>query len=197
MSLTARALWTIDRNLGADLTLAEIAEACGVSRHHLAHTFREVAGRPVMDYVRGRRLSDAAQALARGAGDILDLALESGYASHEAFTRAFRAQFGATPEAIRRRGSTEGLHLAEPMVATARSTTRLPPPRLETAGEILAVGLSRRCAFEDGPTITGLWRAFAPRFGEVGSRVQPIPIGVVSDPDDEGRFQYTGRRGGA
>ncbi len=109
MSLTNRALWTIDRNLGRELTLAGIAQACGVSRHHLAHTFREVAGRPVMDYVRARRLSDAAGALAGGAGDILDLALESGYASHEAFSRAFRAQFGATPEAVRRRGSTPGL----------------------------------------------------------------------------------------
>lgn len=190
MSLTNRALWTIDRNLGRDLTLAGIAEACGVSRHHLAHTFREVVGRPVMDYVRGRRLSDAAKALAGGAGDILDLALESGYASHEAFSRAFRAQFGAAPEAIRRRGSTQGLALAEPMIAPSRAAPPLPSPRIEAAGEILAAGLSQRCAFEDGPTITGLWRRFGPRFGEVGNRVQPIPIGVVADPDDEGRFAY-------
>uniref|UniRef100_UPI002FCB6B19 AraC family transcriptional regulator n=1 Tax=Phenylobacterium sp. TaxID=1871053 RepID=UPI002FCB6B19 len=191
MSLTSRALWTIDRNLSRELSLAGIAEACGVSRHHLAHTFREVAGRPVMDYVRSRRLSEAAVALAGGAGDILGLALESGYASHEAFSRAFRAQFGATPEAVRRRGSTKGLVLSGPVIAPSRTAPGLPPPRFASAGEILAAGLSQRCAFEDGPTITGIWRQFGPRFGEVENRVQPIPIGVVADPDDEGRFAYT------
>ena len=47
-----------------------------------------------MAYVRARRLSDAARALIAGAPDILRLALDSGYASHEAFSRAFKSQFG-------------------------------------------------------------------------------------------------------
>jgi AraC family transcriptional regulator len=36
------------------------------------------------------------------APDILSLALDTGYGSHEAFSRAFRAQFGTTPETIRK-----------------------------------------------------------------------------------------------
>jgi AraC family transcriptional regulator len=47
-----------------------------------------------MRYVRGRRLTEAAKVLSDGAPDILTVALDAGYGSHEAFTRAFRDQFG-------------------------------------------------------------------------------------------------------
>jgi AraC-like DNA-binding protein len=51
--------------------------------------------------MRGRRLSEAARVLANGGPDILSVALDFGYGSHEAFTRAFRDQFGLTPESVR------------------------------------------------------------------------------------------------
>src|SRR5277367_2344185 len=111
MSLTNKALFVIERNLNRDLSLAEIAQNCSVSRFTLAHAFGEATGRSVMDYVRARRLTEAAYAHAAGASDILDVALDSGYASHEAFTRAFRAQFGTTPDEVRRRESVAGLAL--------------------------------------------------------------------------------------
>ena len=51
-----------------------------------------------MRYMRGRRLSEAARVLANGGADILTVALDFGYGSHEAFTRAFRrSQFGVNP----------------------------------------------------------------------------------------------------
>src|SRR5215207_9231131 len=93
MSLPDRALWIIERNSTRPLTLDGIAAACGVSRSHLAHAFGTTTGLSVMHYVRARRLSATAQALAAGAPDILAIALEAGYGSHEAFTRAFRAHF--------------------------------------------------------------------------------------------------------
>lgn len=57
-----------------------------------------------MRYVRGRRLTEAAKALSRGAPDIFSVALDAGYGSHEAFTRAFPDEFGVTPETIRTQG---------------------------------------------------------------------------------------------
>ncbi len=73
----------------------------GVSRFHMVRAFAAATGLSVMRYVRARRLSEAARALADGAPDILALALEADYGSHEAFTRAFRDHFGVTPEAVR------------------------------------------------------------------------------------------------
>lgn len=179
----------IDRNLGRDLSLGEIAQACGVSRHHLAHAFGEASGMSVMAYVRGRRLSEAARALAGGANSILDVAMEAGYASHEAFTRAFGAQFGASPEQVRARG-IEGLTLLEPLKFADDPSTSIGPLRFETAGEILAVGLGGACAFDKAEAITLLWRRFGPQFAGISDLASPIPIGVMSPANEAGAFDY-------
>ena len=49
----------------------------GVSRFHLTCAFGLGAGMPLVKYLRGRRLTEAARALARGAPDILALALDA------------------------------------------------------------------------------------------------------------------------
>jgi AraC-like DNA-binding protein len=94
MSPVEKALWYIEGHLGLDISLADIAAGACVSRHHLLRAFAAATGLSVMRYVRGRRLSEAAQRLAGGAGDILSVAIDAGYNSHEAFTRAFGDQFG-------------------------------------------------------------------------------------------------------
>src|SRR3954468_16266203 len=103
MNPVAKAIWFIESHLMEEVTLADIAATAGVSRFHLVRAFGLATGVPVMRYVRSRRLSEAARALANGAPEILTLALDAGYASHEAFTRAFREQFDLTPESTRAR----------------------------------------------------------------------------------------------
>lgn len=88
------AIWYIETHLGSELSLAEIANFVKVSRFHLLRAFGAATGLSVMSYVRARRLTEAARQLACGAADILGVAIGAGYASHEAFTRAFREQFG-------------------------------------------------------------------------------------------------------
>jgi hypothetical protein len=75
MSISQKAAWIIERNIDRPLTLASLADACEVSRSHLSHAFVAAAGTPVVAYLRGRRLSHAAQTLAKGAPDILAVAL--------------------------------------------------------------------------------------------------------------------------
>src|SRR5467141_4067152 len=104
MNPAQKALWFIESHLADELTLEEIAGIAGISRFHMVRAFAAATGLSVMRYVRARRLSEAARALAGGAPDILTLALDADYGSHEAFTRAFRDYFGVTPEAVR--GST-------------------------------------------------------------------------------------------
>ena len=90
-----KAIWYIESHFASDITLDDIASVAGVSKFYMTRAFGEATGRSVMLYVRGRRLSEAAKALAAdGAAGILPVALDAGYGSHEAFTRAFRDQFG-------------------------------------------------------------------------------------------------------
>jgi AraC-like DNA-binding protein len=92
-----RALWFIESHFRRDLTLDQISEVACVSRYHMSRMFALSMGIPVMRYLRARRLSEAARALANGAPDILSVALDVGYGSHEAFTRALWEQFGDRP----------------------------------------------------------------------------------------------------
>ena len=190
MTLTNKALWVIERNLDRPLTLGGIAESCGVSRHHLAHAFGDSVGLSVMHYVRGRRLSAAARQLAKGAPDILNLALEAGYESHEAFSRAFRAQFGATPEMVRRRASTEDLPMIGALNIPQQSGVALEPPRFLSGKPMLFVGLAERHAFSAPQGIPAQWQRFMPFYGDIADKAQAIPAGVTADMDDDGNFEY-------
>ncbi|MGZ5940675.1 MAG: AraC family transcriptional regulator [Rhizomicrobium sp.] len=190
MSLANRALWTIDRNLTGELSLGDVAEACGVSRYHLAHAFGESTGMSVMEYVRGRRLSEAAASLAKGASNILDLAMEYGYASHEAFSRAFRAQFGMTPEDVRKNATTEGLPVLKPVKAGEGARPAIAASRTETLGEMKFVGLCEHVPFSRMQNIASQWQRFMPHYPEIANKAHPIPAGVSTNLDEEGNFDY-------
>src|SRR5256885_13456015 len=128
MSIADKAVWVIERNSEQPLTLNAIAEACGVSRSHLAFAFGAATGMPVMKYLRVRRLSDAARTLAMGGKDILSIALEAGYGSHEAFTRGFWEQFNVAPENARQRGRGEWVAVGTTGSLVAKDSVAPAPP---------------------------------------------------------------------
>ena len=190
MSLPDKALWIIERNSTQPLTLDGIAAACGVSRSHLAHAFGTATGLSVMQYVRARRLTATAQALAAGAPDILSIALEAGYGSHEAFTRAFRDRFQQTPESVRERRSVDGLAVVGPLELRPHASVRLDPPRLVEEQIVRVVGLAERCSFDTTITIPSQWQRFMERYDAIPHKRDHIPIGVTYSADDDGHFQY-------
>src|SRR6059036_2325975 len=127
MNPAQKALWFIESHLADELTLDEIAGVAGISRFHMVRALAAATGLSVMRYVRARRLSEAARALANGAPDILTVALEADYGSHEAFTRAFRDHFGVTPEAVRGLAHLDNLSLQEPIVMDSTIIDNLQP----------------------------------------------------------------------
>ena len=92
----------IEQNLESPISLADLAEQGGYSPCHASRLFKEIVGVSPLDYVRARRLSRAARLLSSSGVTILEISLETSFGSHEAFTRAFKRQFGITPEAYRR-----------------------------------------------------------------------------------------------
>src|SRR5712672_1494634 len=141
MNPALKALWYIESHLGDALTLDEIAVIGGVSRFHMVRAFAAASGLSVMRYVRARRLTEAARALAEGAPDILNLALDADYGSHEAFTRAFRDHFGVTPELVRATTCLEKLKLQDPVMMDSTALDHLKPPRVLTEKAFLVAGI--------------------------------------------------------
>jgi len=187
MNPVAKALRYIENNFAGELTLDEIAGVAGVSRYHVSRAFGEALGRPITRYVRGRRLTEAAKALASGATDILTVALESGYGSHEAFTRAFREQFGLTPESVRAQRHLDNIELVEAVTMNHSILKDLVEPRFESRNAFLVAGLSVRYDYEScGAGIPAQWQRFAPYLGNVPGQAGSYAYGVRYNSDDSG-----------
>jgi AraC family transcriptional regulator len=190
MNPVQKALWFIESHFADDITLADIADAGGVSRHHMVRAFGATTGRSVMRYLRGRRLSEAARSLATGAPDILAVALEAGYGSHEAFTRAFRDAFGLTPEALRAARTLDKIELVEPIKMDERMFNAIEPPRFETGEPLLIAGLCERYDDATSAGIPAQWQRFLPHLGNIPGQIGHTAYGVCFNTDDDGNYDY-------
>ncbi len=190
VSVTSKAIWYIESHLSDELSLDAIAETAGVSRFHLSRAFAASVGESLAGYVRARRLSEAAKALAANQPDILSVALKAGYGSHEAFTRAFRQQFGLTPEQFRAQAQTTNITLQEPIRMNPQSTTVLSAPRLERGDAMLVFGLNQRYPTGNMSAIPSQWSSFIPYLGQIDGQISKIAYGVVHNPDDTGGCDY-------
>jgi len=85
------------------LTLSQLAEKMGYSEYHMSRKFREISGMQFRDYLRYRRLAFALIEIRDTKKGILEIALDYGFASHEAFTRAFKEAYGITPSEYRQK----------------------------------------------------------------------------------------------
>ena len=94
----------LEQYLFEAVTLEDLASTAAMSVRSLQRHFGGLVGENLAGYVRGRRLTAAARRLSQGHQDILGLALDCQFGSHEAFTRAFRRQFFMSPSEYREQG---------------------------------------------------------------------------------------------
>ena len=84
-------------------TIEELAKQVGVSRSLLAERFTDLVGIPPMQYLAKWRMQIASELLTGGSAKVATVAVEIGYASEAAFSRAFKKLVGMSPSAWRRR----------------------------------------------------------------------------------------------
>lgn len=94
--------WTEQNLRDEELGLLEMSRAVGYSPWYCSTLFHRVCGCTLKSYAARRRLSQAAVEVKTSPRRILDIALDWGFSSQEAFTRAFREAYGCTPAAYRR-----------------------------------------------------------------------------------------------
>jgi AraC family transcriptional regulator len=87
----------IQNNLESELNLEDIAEEAGYSLSHFHRIFKTIVGESIKSYIRRLRLENAAFRLGIKKESILDIAMDSGFYTHETFSRAFSKYFGELP----------------------------------------------------------------------------------------------------
>lgn len=84
------------------LTLCFLSQKLGYSEFYTTRKFKEISGMQFRDYLRYRKLAFALKEVRDREKSLLNIAIDYGFSSHEAFTRAFKRTYGVTPSAYRK-----------------------------------------------------------------------------------------------
>jgi AraC family transcriptional regulator len=92
----SRCIDYIEEHIKENITADEIALKAGYSLYHFCRVFHISTGQPLMEYVRGRKLSLARMDLLKDT-KILTIAMDYGFDTASGFSKAFRSEFGYSP----------------------------------------------------------------------------------------------------
>ena len=178
----------IEAHLGESLALSKVSKVAGISHWHFQRIFKALTGETLMTYVRSRRLARSLDRLLKSNAGILEIAMDAGFESQAAFTRAFKAAFGLTPGAYRKIGDKSLflqkaridadylMHVHENIspdpVITERPAMRLCGLRTEIYG----VDSDKNNIADRLPP---LWGAFLERLPSIGETCGGVCYGVI------------------
>ena len=109
-----RALGLLHERAAHGWTLDELASDVGLSRSAFADRFTRLVGEPPMQYLSRWRMQMAARLLTDGSAKVAAIAVEVGYDSEAAFSRAFKKIAGVSPAAWRQQRSEPSAANAAP-----------------------------------------------------------------------------------
>lgn len=140
-----------DERAGAPIRIEDVALVARYSPYHFLRVFHALTGETPGDYIRRRRLTCAARELTGGKRRIIDIALDWGFDSQAAFSRAFKRQFHAPPAAYRRAGRDRldrerAAWTPEAFAHIGRGGISR-PPRLESQDALTLVGFEAATNF--------------------------------------------------
>lgn len=92
----------IEEHLDENLTLECLAKIAHFSPYHFHRIFKSIVGESLYAYQRRLRIEKAASSLMYSDAKIIDIALDAGYESASAFTKAFRHALGISPQEYRK-----------------------------------------------------------------------------------------------
>ncbi|MBE8476028.1 AraC family transcriptional regulator [Streptomyces justiciae] len=138
-----QAMEHIECCLDQDIEVAELARVAATSEYHLRRMFSALAGMPLSEYIRRRRLTLAGADVLASRTTLLEIAVRYGYGSGEAFARAFRAMHGVGPNEARRTGAplSSQPRMAFRLIVEGSSSMRY---RVVDKAEFSVVGLKKR-----------------------------------------------------
>ncbi|MCY1651758.1 AraC family transcriptional regulator [Streptomyces sp. NPDC052071] len=191
-----QAMEHIESHLDQPLDVAGLARIATTSEYHFRRMFSALAGLPLSEYVRRRRLTVAGAEVLAGERTLLDIATRYGYGSGEAFARAFRAVHGVGPGEARRTGAAlrSQQRMSFRLIVEGTSSMRY---RIVDKADFRVVGKKARVPLvHEGanPAIADFIRGIGPdvmrRVAALGDQ-EPAGIVGVSDQLDPSRAEGT------
>lgn len=148
----------IEEHLDGEIELEQAAQIACCSTFHFQRMFGYIAGTPLSEYIRRRRMSRAAVDL-HGGAKVLETALRYGYESPTAFSRAFASVHGIPPSAAQKPGAPLKAYNRISFTITIKGDTQM-DYRMENKEAFRVVGLREPMSKqmeENFSTIPNLW----------------------------------------
>ena len=158
------ALAYIDEHLDEPMSFESLAKRFHFSPYYFHRMFSIIVGKTIAAHVRDRRLLRACKQLAGTEESILDIALDCGFNSAQAFSRAFRGAYGLPPSEYRRQGYVPAVVTVDEMIMNFTNRLRggvYVNPKIIKRDAITIAGVSG-----DGSKTGEAWQAFMQLSGE-------------------------------
>lgn len=131
----------IEEHLTETLDYEALGRIACCSSYHFQRMFTYMAGIPLSEYIRRRKMSLAAVDLQAGQEKVIDIAAKYGYQSPTAFNRAFQSIHGIAPSAVRGEGVTVQTYPPITFQITIKGVEAM-QYRIETKEAFRVVGIS-------------------------------------------------------
>ncbi|WP_010503209.1 AraC family transcriptional regulator [Paenibacillus elgii] len=187
----------IEANLKQPIRVEQVASIVHFSYYHFHRIFYATTGETIGDYIRKRRLTEAAIELLSSDKPILDIAVDYNFESQEAFTRSFKNVFGIPPHRFRKIGLGP-VASDKPVLRGGRLVHRfanisIEPEIVQIDKEIHVIGLKRSTSLHNNQ-IPELWKELLNRRRELeqaGVNVKGIAYGICMAAELTNGFQWT------
>lgn len=195
-----KALDYIEAHLDADISLARVAAAAGISQWHFARIFKALTNETLKSYIRARRLSNALAHLLSSEQRIIEIAMDAGFASQESFSRAFKKLFDVSPHEARRLGkknmAVQKIKFDVDYLRHINAGISL-QPNIYLQPEMLFVGMKTEFYSVDSEKnniaekLPPLWQEFLAHVGEIKHVVAGNMYGFIRQtPDNTDLLEY-------
>lgn len=156
---TQAAIDYIENHLTAPIQLEKVAQAACFSLPHFYRIFHALVGHSVKEYIRKRRLSEAASRIASTSESLIQIAFDYQFNTQESFTRAFRSMFGITPGRFRKSTHTDEVFPPVNVIVTyvASDDINSLDPRIKVLKELKPCRVASYRAFSEKPEIS-VWQ---------------------------------------
>ncbi len=191
-----KAINYIEEHLTTELDYQKLGKVACCSSYHFQRMFTYMAGIPLSEYIRRRKMSLAAVDLQRGDAKVIDVAIKYGYSSPTAFNRAFQTVHGIAPSSVKSEGVLVKSYPPLTFKITVKGVEEM-NYRIESKEAFRIIGVSQLLhseVEENFRIVPAMWQE-AVRKGtieELAGLMENSPMGIlgVSACNDEEQWKY-------